>query len=831
MLGRKKPKSPAETETGSVSAAKNLRGRFQLSVKTQFMGGLAVMLLCAVGVGASGLIAAGQVQTTVRTAKEASDIQGQVPRLLSEAARFEMSGSEDGAEAVRATIGAIKQQADTLAGVASDKASDLLALTNGLDTSFEDLARARGERDVAVEELDALTDALVQRSNEAYDRIATVLEKRTAVTMVNEGKLHKLSGVAPRLSNLNVGMVLLQKDTQSLSRTADAGLAGAVTEQVDTLLKDAKAIRRAVKTDQTKDLVKDLQKTAKKLTGKVKSFDTPNGENPFAADMKTLTQQVEALMSAVEAPMKELTADLKAFDEENDALAYLSTNTQKLARGAFTIKSLYANYLKLPNEEAAPRIQEEAQILGSVSERMAKTKAETQAVTLDTELEAALKEAVSPLLEQADMASSRLDEAFGLVATAENKLATADAGFAASVAELAETARLISSQSGEFAVSSGQKAQIEIIAALALALAVSAVLAVMLSRSIISPLRGLTRAMSKLQQGETDLDIPAEQRKDEIGDMARAVGTFCERERERYRLEAEQKTANEAAEQRRARVDALVAEFRKDIELGLSSVSSNMAQLEDTAELLTGIATSTSSKGEEVSTASIEATNNVQTVAAATEELTASVEEVGRQVHETLDQVGEATEATRTSTERVQGLSHAAEKIGGVVSLIQEIAEQTNLLALNATIEAARAGESGRGFAVVAAEVKELATQTSKATGEISSHIDEIQSSTQDAVEAIMAIMKMMDRVNETATAMAASVEQQTSATSEISTSIAQAAARTANVTDNIGIVSQQSGETRQSATQVEQITDDATRQLQDLTHSIEKFLEDVAAA
>ena len=315
------------------------------------------------------------------------------------------------------------------------------------------------------------------------------------------------------------------------------------------------------------------------------------------------------------------------------------------------------------------------------------------------------------------------------------------------------------------------------------------------------------------------------------GDMARAIGTFRDRERDRFRLEEEQRANTDAAQHRQHKMDQLVAEFRQDIETALSAVTENMQQLEATAELLTGIATNTSGKSEEVSQASRDATDNVQTVAAATEELTASVQEVGRQVTDTLGRVEEATGATRTSTEQVRGLSRAAERIGDVVSLIQEIAEQTNLLALNATIEAARAGEAGKGFAVVASEVKSLAGQTARATDEISTHISEIQQSTNSAVQAITGIMNMMEAVNETAAAMAGSVEQQSTATAEISTSISVAAERTAHVTDNIRIVSQGSGETSQSAQQVEQVTDEATRQLGALTQRIETFLKDVAAA
>ncbi|MEP0453355.1 MAG: methyl-accepting chemotaxis protein [Roseibium sp.] len=836
MLLKRASKRPEPvSEPGQEATEKKSRFSLQVSVKTQFLGGLAVMLVCALGVGASGLFAAWQVQTTVRTAKEASEIQGQLPGLLKGVSEFELTGSPEAASAVRSNISTITSRTDSLAIIAPDQASDLAGMATDLNTSFEGLAVTRQERADAVAELDQLTSELVDKANVAFDGIGALLERRAAVAMVNEGTLHKLSGVVPRMSSIRVGVVVLQKDLPTVARVPEPKIVKSVLDQISKLEKDAKAVRRAVKTDETKALVKDLQKNTKALTKAVKDHANGGavafGIDPFGPRLSTLSKQIDQLAEAVDRPMKAMTLDLKAFSEESTALAFLSTNTQTLARSAFAMKSLYANYLKQPDETTAGLLAEEASLILTVSEKMAKTKSEALVVTHDAEVEGTLKGAVTPLLNTADAVAEQLANVFARVAEVETELKAADTAFIAAVTDLAQTARVISSRSGELAVASGQTAQIEITLALVAAVLISGFLAYMLSRSIITPLRGLTVAMGRLREGNTDLEIPAENRRDEIGDMARAVGTFCEREQERHQLEAEQQANAETTRQRQQRVDELVSAFRKDIELGLSSVSSNMKQLEDTAELLTSIAGNTSTRSEEVSQASREATDNVQTVAAATEELTASVGEVGRQVNDTLEQVEEAAAATRTSTEQVLGLSEAAQRIGDVVSLIQDIAKQTNLLALNATIEAARAGEAGKGFAVVASEVKQLAEQTASATDEISSHISEIQDSTRSAADAITGIMSMMTRVNETASAMAGSVEQQSSATAEISNSIGQAAERTSNVTSNMRQVSQQSSETNQSAVQVEQVTEDATQQLDELTNRIETFLNDVAAA
>lgn len=820
------PDEPVASGSASPSDKKRIRLP-QLSVKTQFMGGLGVMLLCAVGVGASGLIAAGQVQRTVSVANEASGIMGNVPGLLRHLGDFGQSGTEEASNAVRAEIMSITGRADTLAAERPDEANELTAITRQLDGAFDTLAATRQDRDSAVQDLNEMTASLLATTNTAFEQIEALASQRVATTLVNEGKLQNLSGVESRIGDMRVAIVMIGKDTAGIARQSNEKLTRDVVKRIKDLEKDAKAVRRAVKLDAVKDLVKDLLKQTKTLA---KDVNSPGGVD-VAPSVDTLSGLIGDLQTAVKTPISDTKAELRAFETVNAAIARLSTNTQTLARGAVSIRSTYADYLKQPSDDAATALQGILDDMTRVAGNMAETRTKTTSETGDKDVLKVLNGSVAGLIAETQMATAKVPETFARVMTATEALDTADNAFSNTVANLTDAARRISEQSGTQAVASGQGAKIEIVAALGLALAISALLAIMLSRTIMTPLRRLTAAMRHLQDGQTDLDIPAAHRRDEIGDMARAIGTFSDRERERHRLEEEQRAHASAAQHRQQKVDRLVAAFRQDIETALSAVTENMQQLEATAELLTGIATNTSSKSEEVSQASRDATDNVQTVAAATEELTASVQEVGRQVDDTLGRVEEATGATRTSTEQVRGLSRAAERIGDVVSLIQEIAEQTNLLALNATIEAARAGEAGKGFAVVASEVKSLAGQTAKATDEISAHISDIQQSTNAAVQAITGIMDMMEAVNQTAAAMASSVEQQSTATAEISTSISVAAERTAHVTDNIRIVSQGSGETSQSAQQVEQVTDEATRQLDALTQRIETFLKDVAAA
>ena len=242
------------------------------------------------------------------------------------------------------------------------------------------------------------------------------------------------------------------------------------------------------------------------------------------------------------------------------------------------------------------------------------------------------------------------------------------------------------------------------------------------------------------------------------------------------------------------------------------------------------IAIETEGSSKEAANSSLNASNNVQTVASAAEELTASINEIMQQAVRSKEVVAIATEDARVSNEKVAQLDESSRKIGEVVSLIQAIAEQTNLLALNATIEAARAGEAGKGFAVVASEVKELANQTSKATEEISSLITAIQSSSRESVESIAKIANVMSKVDGYTTAIATAVDQQGAATGEIANNVQQAAESTHSASGNMNDVMDRAQVTTQSAETVKDATDQLKDSTDALRSQVETFLKEVAA-
>ena len=266
---------------------------------------------------------------------------------------------------------------------------------------------------------------------------------------------------------------------------------------------------------------------------------------------------------------------------------------------------------------------------------------------------------------------------------------------------------------------------------LAVGLALAGVIAMISARSIVNPIAGMTSAMQKLAGGDKTVEIPAKTRTDEIGTMAAAVQVFKDNMIEAERLRGEQEAMKKRAEaEQRAAMNKLADEFESSVKGIVQTVSSASTELQSTAQSMSATAEETQRQATAVAAASEQASTNVQTVASAAEELSSSIAEISRQVSESTKIAGSAAEEANRTNVQIKGLAEAAQKIGDVVKLISDIAGQTNLLALNATIEAARAGEAGKGFAVVASEVKSLATQTAKATEDISARIGEIQGAT-----------------------------------------------------------------------------------------------------
>ncbi len=357
-------------------------------------------------------------------------------------------------------------------------------------------------------------------------------------------------------------------------------------------------------------------------------------------------------------------------------------------------------------------------------------------------------------------------------------------------------------------------------------LAAAALLAFLLGRGMSRPLTAITDVMNRLSSGDTDVTIPGGDRKDELGSMAGAVDVFRRNMIEARTLREAQEAAKQRAEEEKKALQRQMADrFEVDVKGVMGAVARATEDMQGVAAKITASVNGTSEQAAAAAAASEEASASVNTVAAATEQLASSVSEIGRQVTHSSDVADAAVAKASQTTEMVGSLAAAGEKIGDVLRLISAIASQTNLLALNATIEAARAGDAGRGFAVVASEVKELASQTAKATDEIAGQVAAIQSSTGACVTAIGGIGDTIRQISGIATTIAAAVEEQGSATREIARSVQQVAAGTSEVAINVAGAAHAADESRALADSVLVASSELDQHASALFASVDTFL------
>ena len=391
---------------------------------------------------------------------------------------------------------------------------------------------------------------------------------------------------------------------------------------------------------------------------------------------------------------------------------------------------------------------------------------------------------------------------------------------------LAEQRRIMAAMTGN-----AQALQRDVALIGLVALLVGMLLAWRVGRGVARPVTALTGAMGRLASGDTDAAVPGAERRDEVGAMARAVQVF--KDALIAKRAADAATAAEAAAkaERAGRLDALARGFEANVSVLTQGLAGAATEMEATARAMAGTADETERQSATAMRAADDTSANVQTVAAASEQMSASIREIAGQAGQSARIARQASEEAKRTDGLVRQLAASAERIDTVVALINTIAGQTNLLALNATIEAARAGEAGRGFAVVAGEVKDLAGQTTRATGEIAGQIGAIQDASRQSVEAIRSIGATIAEMAAASNAIAAAMEQQGAATQEIARNVQQAANGTGAVAGSIADVRGGAGSTGAAAAQVLSAAQELSRHSESLRREVGGFLEGVKAA
>jgi methyl-accepting chemotaxis protein len=346
------------------------------------------------------------------------------------------------------------------------------------------------------------------------------------------------------------------------------------------------------------------------------------------------------------------------------------------------------------------------------------------------------------------------------------------------------------------------------------------------------PIANLKAAMERLAAADLQVNVPEVNRRDEIGQMARAVEVFKTNGIEVEKLKAQQaETEGHAAKQRKQDMERLATAFEDSIGEIIYNVSSAATRMESSANSLTVTAEKTAKLSSVVASAADTASSNVRSVAGSAEEMASTVQEISSRVRESAGIAGQAATQAEQMNGGVTRLSEAAKRIGDVIDVISTIAAQTNLLALNAAIEAARAGEAGRGFAVVAAEVKSLAEQTTKATGEVTQQISSIQQATQESVSAIREITETINLVSDISSTVAVAVEEQGAATRQIALNVQQASEGTSTVASNISDVERGAADTGTASAEMLSAAQSLSAQSHRLKSEVGTFLTTVRAA
>ncbi|RZN10112.1 methyl-accepting chemotaxis protein [Bradyrhizobium genosp. SA-3] len=657
---------------------------------------------------------------------------------------------------------------------------------------------------------------------------------------------NRIVAVAAASADVFKAMANIRSDRSTSSRQLTSDIQ--MDKEIETYIRGIRdelmpALARAIEILPSIDLpqrgtvVADLDRLNKALLAQQAEFWTEVAKpraSRRAALVKEYLESEDGLMAILEKLSPVLAASVNHQDAMIDQLLMIKQMAWLLRVNAGESSLIVGNALN--SGKIAPEVQLAfTKWVGGTETAWSATELAASGMQLPPALAAAMAETKSFYFDPQYLATR--DGIIAAIAKGEKASMTANQWSPYSVGRMASAIKLADTALGAARDhSTSQRAQALQSLLTQLVLLIAAILftgAAMLavSRRVITPLHRIRDAMLKVAGGDLTVDSGYLDRHDEIGALAGALETFKQQAIDKLKIEAQERERNAGAAARQRAMETYVGEFEGVVRKSLGELSEASGEMRKTSGDLSAVSRQTNERVEIAGKASNDASTSVESVAAAAEELSASINDISQQAAHAAGIASRAVNQARETDSTVQGLAQSAGRIGEVVGLINTIAAQTNLLALNATIEAARAGEAGRGFAVVASEVKSLASQTAKATEEISEQIADIQKVAGDAINAIQAIGGIIGEVNEVATAIAAAVQEQGAATQEITRSTQYAAQGTKNVSDNITGVKADADTAAGAAENVKQASETLETQSRQLGRQVSDFLGKIRAA